>query len=189
LRPRLPSRETQAIAPPARETAGTAGDGLVRTAGLEPALPDGKQIFIPLRLSPPPRKGAFVVWTIPSPWPAPEGTRVRCRPSSLYTFRALSGGLGSGLARADSPELSPNLSGSAPGVSRPGTPIVKVCCVYRFRHARTGTFLPYRRAECEGENRPRPPLDRQRRVADNRNRQSHRKVVSWFIPCLSFRPC
>lgn len=26
---------------------------LVRTAGLEPALPFGKQIFIPLRLSPP----------------------------------------------------------------------------------------------------------------------------------------
>lgn len=26
---------------------------LVRTAGLEPALPLGKQIFIPLRLSPP----------------------------------------------------------------------------------------------------------------------------------------
>jgi len=26
---------------------------LVRTAGLEPALPFGKQIFVPLRLSPP----------------------------------------------------------------------------------------------------------------------------------------
>jgi len=48
-------------------------DGLVRTAGLEPALPVGKQIFVPLRLSPPPcarfdpAAQAFVVWTIPSP--------------------------------------------------------------------------------------------------------------------------
>ena len=43
---------------------------LVRTAGLEPTLPFEKQIFLPLRLSPPPVKRAFVVWTIPSPWPS-----------------------------------------------------------------------------------------------------------------------
>jgi len=30
---------------------------MVRTAGLEPASPYGEQIFLPLRLSPPPRKG------------------------------------------------------------------------------------------------------------------------------------
>jgi len=59
---------------------------LVRAAGLEPA-----QAFLPygfsyqLRLSPP-RRGAFVVWTIPSPWWAPLGAHFRRYPSSLYTF-------------------------------------------------------------------------------------------------------
>jgi hypothetical protein len=60
---------------------------LVRAAGLEPA-----QAFLPygfsyhLRLSPP-RIGAFVVWTIPSPWRAPvPATHFRRYPSSLYTF-------------------------------------------------------------------------------------------------------
>ena len=38
--------------------------GLVRTAGLEPALPTGTQIFIPLRLSPP----AFAVCGLDYPF-------------------------------------------------------------------------------------------------------------------------
>ena len=49
------------------------------------------RIFVPLRLSPPPVR-AFVVWTIPSPWP--QGRRRR--PSSLYTFPGRSS---QGLAR------------------------------------------------------------------------------------------
>ena len=58
---------------------------LVRTEGLEPSLPLGKRIFVPLRLSPP--KNWFVVWTIPSPCQIDRGSIwVRCRPSSLYTF-------------------------------------------------------------------------------------------------------
>ena len=65
---------------------------LVRTAGSQPALPCEKQIFLPLRLSPPPLNGAFVVWTIPSPWRC----RFRRPPSSLYTFPGRSA---SGLAR------------------------------------------------------------------------------------------
>ena len=69
--------------------------------------------FIPLRLSPP-RGGAFVVWTIPSPAFRGKGGR---RPSSLYTVPPR-GGLGSGSAA--NPQLSPNLSGVHPAVSRRG---------------------------------------------------------------------
>jgi len=58
---------------------------MVRAGGLEPprAMPYG--FSYPPRLSPPlPGRGAFGVWTIPSPFPARAG--VRCCPSSLYTF-------------------------------------------------------------------------------------------------------
>jgi len=40
---------------------------VVPEAGIEPARPRGRGIFVPLRLSPPPP--AFVVWSTPSPWP------------------------------------------------------------------------------------------------------------------------
>jgi len=49
-----------------------------------------------------------VVWTIPSPW----RRRVRCCPSSLYTFPK--SGLGSGLPV----KVSPNLGSSTPTISR-----------------------------------------------------------------------
>ena len=61
---------------------------MVRAAGLEPAQLFRTEGFsYQLRLSPPclrvfTHAGLFVVWTIPSPW----RLRVRCCPSSLYTF-------------------------------------------------------------------------------------------------------
>ena len=61
-------------------------ENLVRAAGLEPAqalLPYG--FSYQLRLSPP-RIGAFVVWTIPSPWLRRFRRSFRRYPSSLYTF-------------------------------------------------------------------------------------------------------
>jgi len=54
---------------------------VVRAAGLEPARasrPNGFSSHFGFRR----RHLAFVVWTIPSPW----RRRVRCCPSSLYTF-------------------------------------------------------------------------------------------------------
>jgi hypothetical protein len=61
-------------------------DGGTRTRTLRE-----KQIFLPLRLSPPP--SAFVAWTVPSPWPLGR----RRRPSSLYTFPQSRAWLGIGL--------------------------------------------------------------------------------------------
>src|SRR6266436_4572118 len=113
-----------------------------------------------LRLSPPPTAFAmgFGVWTIPSPCPdlAPG---VRCCPSSLYTFPASFSQAWLGIAMLQG---SPNLSSSAPPVSRralkfalksdasadSATPArfqgntkerltrsdLKVPCVCRFRH-------------------------------------------------------
>ena len=55
--------------------------GVVRVAGLEPAQalrPYGFSYHFGFRRHP----RMFVVWTIPSPWRC----RVRCCPSSLYTF-------------------------------------------------------------------------------------------------------
>ncbi|SEB96987.1 hypothetical protein SAMN05519105_1683 [Rhodobacter sp. 24-YEA-8] len=76
---------------------------VVRTTGLEPVIPFGRQIFIPLRLSPPPvsrRSWAGLSLC--------HGRRVarkrlsegyRHHPSSLYTFPGIvAPGLGSGLA-------------------------------------------------------------------------------------------
>jgi hypothetical protein len=68
--------------------------GVVRAAGLEPAQALRPYGFsYQLRLSPPWRLGGspptrkFVVWTIPSPWRSlARRSRVRCCPSSLYTF-------------------------------------------------------------------------------------------------------
>ena len=69
-----------------------------------------------LRLSPPPTAFAmgFGVWTIPSPCPdlAPG---VRCCPSSLYTFPAVSGRAWLGIAMLQG---SPSLSSSTWPVSR-----------------------------------------------------------------------
>ena len=54
---------------------------MVRAVGLEPTQalrPNGFSYLFGFRR----RHLAFVVWTIPSPW----RLRVRCYPSSLYTF-------------------------------------------------------------------------------------------------------
>ena len=69
-----------------------------------------------LRLSPPPTAFAmgFGVWTIPSPYPD-SAPGVRCCPSSLYTFPAVFSRAWLGIAMLQG---SPNLSSSAPPVSR-----------------------------------------------------------------------
>ena len=60
-----------------------------------------------------PRKAhaRFAVWTIPSP--SSGNPKLRCCPSSLYTFPARLSGLGSGLPL----KVSPTLSSSASPVS------------------------------------------------------------------------
>ena len=90
---------------------------LVRAEGLEPSRTLRSNGFsCPLRLSPRPTAFAmgFGVWTIPSPYPdlAPD---VRCCPSSLYTFPAVSGRAWLGIATLQG---SPTLSSSASPVSR-----------------------------------------------------------------------
>ena len=90
---------------------------LVRAEGLEPSRTLRSNGFsYLLRLSPPPTAFAmgFGVWTIPSPCPdlAPG---VRCCPSSLYTFPAVSGRAWLGIAMVQG---SPTLSSSTPPVSR-----------------------------------------------------------------------
>src|SRR5437667_11503192 len=69
-----------------------------------------------LRLSPPPTAFAmgFGVWTIPSPCPDLE-PGVRCCPSSLYTFPAVTGRASLGIAILQG---SPTLSSSTSPVSR-----------------------------------------------------------------------
>jgi hypothetical protein len=110
---------------------------LVRTAGLEPALSFKKQIFIPLRLSPPP----FSVRGLDCPFTmAISG--VRCHPSSLYTFPQPGAWLGIGLGHL-SPLAFPDFERFYSADFPTGTPI-KVCCVYRFRHVRTSGFVPHR---------------------------------------------
>jgi hypothetical protein len=114
---------------------------LVRTAGLEPALSCKKQIFIPLRLSPPPLgvRGLDCPFTM-----AISG--VRCHPSSLYTFPQPGAWLGIGLGRL-SPLAFPDFERFYSADFPAGTPI-KVCCVYRFRHVRTSGFVPHHAHSC-----------------------------------------
>lgn len=66
---------------------------LVRTAGLEPALSERNRFSYHFGFRR--RQSAFVVWTVPSPWPLGR----RRRPSSLYTFPQLRAWLGIGLGR------------------------------------------------------------------------------------------
>jgi hypothetical protein len=83
---------------------------MVRAEGIEPSRPCGLRIFIPLRLSPPRQqrvRGLDYTFTIPH-------MRLRCCPSSLYTFPESASGLGSGLPF----QVSPTLSSSTPSVSR-----------------------------------------------------------------------
>ena len=111
---------TAHAAPPAlkRALVGTGratGDRIHRKSG--GMVPQGRielptSPFVPLRLSPPRAGRTFVVWTIPSPAFRGKGGR---RPSSLYTVPR--SGLGSGSAAK---QLSPNLSGFHPAVSRGG---------------------------------------------------------------------
>ncbi len=108
---------------------------LVRAEGVEPTQPCGQRIFLPLRLSPP-GCGCFAAFATGlrsglSLHRPPESPRLRCCPSSLYTFPAGCSGLGSGLPL----QGSPNLSSSASPVSRRA---LKFCLSpprLPFRHA------------------------------------------------------
>jgi hypothetical protein len=84
------------------------------------------------------RLSAFVVWTVPSPWPSQAlgATRPVSTPSPNR-------GLGSGLAWGLSPLAFPDFERFYSADFPTGTPI-KVCCVYRFRHVRTSGFVPHR---------------------------------------------
>jgi hypothetical protein len=87
--------------------------GVVRAAGVEPAQAFRPYGFsYPLRLSPPP----FGVWGLDYPFTLARA-RLRCCPSSLYTFRRACGcrRLGSGLPLG---EVSPTLGSSTAPVSR-----------------------------------------------------------------------
>src|SRR5262245_52737732 len=64
---------------------------LVRTAGLEPAFPFEKQIFVPLRLSPPPRWRSWSGLSLRHSLSTPGAARLVSTPSPGE-------GLGSGLA-------------------------------------------------------------------------------------------
>ena len=104
-------------APTRRESLAPSAQGLhfrvVRAAGLEPAQAFRPYGFsYPLRLSPPP----FGVWGLDYPFTLARA-RLRCCPSSLYTFRRACGcrRLGSGLPLA---EVSPTLGSSTAPVSR-----------------------------------------------------------------------
>ena len=63
---------------------------VVRTAGLEPAFPFEKQIFVPPRLSPPPHRRSWSGLSLRQGLPAVGATRLVSTPSPE--------GLGSGLA-------------------------------------------------------------------------------------------
>ncbi|SHO61615.1 hypothetical protein SAMN02745172_00832 [Pseudoxanthobacter soli DSM 19599] len=112
-----------------RGTPSSDGKILVRTAGLEPALPFEKQIFLPLRLSPPPAaagvRGLDYPFTMAGAW----STGGRRRPSSLYTFPDRAGayagriGLGSGLAWARAPLAFPEFGRFYAADFPAGTPI------------------------------------------------------------------
>jgi hypothetical protein len=84
------------------------------------------------------RLWAFVVWTVPSPWPSQAlgATRPVSTPSPNR-------GLGSGLAWGVSPLAFPDFERFYSADFPTGTP-VKVCCVYRFRHVRMTRFVPHR---------------------------------------------
>jgi len=82
---------------------------VVRTAGIEPAraLPYGFSYHFGFRRRPEGR-----LWSGLS---LHRSRCLRCRPSSLYTFRREAAWLGIG--RTQCPWLSPNLSGSTSGIS------------------------------------------------------------------------
>lgn len=126
---------------------------MVRTGGLEPPLPCEKQIFVPLRLSPPPNDRRLDnrlpgVRGLDYPF-AMAGrqrreavsTGRRRRPSSLYTVplqarhprpRPQKAWLGIGLG---CPLAFPEFERFCTAGFPAGTPN-QVCCVYRFRHVR-----------------------------------------------------
>jgi hypothetical protein len=104
---------------------------VVRAAGLEPAQAFRPYGFsYPLRLSPPP----FGVWGLDYPFTLARA-RLRCCPSSLYTFRRHvgAGGLARDCHLERFPRLWAVLQPRFPGVHS----IAQVRCVYQFRHART----------------------------------------------------
>lgn len=112
-----------------------------------------KQIFVPLRLSPPPGAAARRSWSGLSL--RPGWRSFRRRPSSLYTFlrggRRPGGRAVEGLARdwlrmrsleRTGPLAFPDFERFYRADFPAGTPI-EVCCVYRFRHVRMASLVPH----------------------------------------------
>src|SRR6266436_2816265 len=115
---------------------------MVRTGGLEPPPPCGEQIFIPLRLSPPPLRRSWSGLSLRHSLPAVGAARLVSTPSPEGAWLGI--GLGCPLAF---PDFEQFYSTSFPA----GTP-TEVCCVYRFA---TSAFpqLLVRRATARGPAR------------------------------------
>lgn len=113
----------------------------------------GKQIFVPLRLSPPPLGRSWSGLSLRRGLPALGAARPVSTPSPVAgsLARDRPGAVGS-LAF---PEFERFYAADFPA----GTPI-EVCCVYRFRHVRALAVLPHRKATRGGRdmatNLPRP---------------------------------
>jgi len=90
---------------------------MVRTTGLEPVLSLRSRFSYHFDFRR--RLLAFVVWTVPSPWPE----SFRRRPSSLYTFPEA--GLGSGLAWGTCPLAFPDFERFYSADFPAGTPVLK----------------------------------------------------------------
>ena len=144
---------------------------MVRTAGLEPALPGGKQIFIPLRLSPPPppRRSWSGLSLRLSPFKALGAARLVSTPppEAMRLERATPrrGRARRGLARdrlgprpLAFPEFGRFYAPGFPG----GTPI-EVCCVYRFATSADvarASYIARRRGASRPRRRGTPKLPR-----------------------------
>ena len=105
---------------------------LVRTGGLEPPPPYGEQIFIPLRLSPPPLRRSWSGLSLRHSLPAVGAARLVSTPSPEGAWLGI--GIGCPLAF---PDFEQFYSTSFPA----GTP-TEVCCVYRFATSASSPCLP-----------------------------------------------
>ncbi len=110
---------------------------MVRAVGVEPTQalqPCG--FSCRLRLSPPARGARFAVWTIPSP--SPGVPRLRCCPSSLYTFPAeISVQAWLGIAIAGFPEFGQFCIAGFPASTQVSLSPLRM----PFRHARVAGHL------------------------------------------------
>jgi hypothetical protein len=123
---------------------------VVPEAGLEPARPRGRGIFVPLRLSPPASRRSWPGARLRPSLPALGARRLLSTPSRLH-------GLGSASARSGSRAFA-EFDGFRSARFRAGAQIaLQVPCVYRFHHSgdgRSAAIVP-----------PRPPRGRPAQAA------------------------